>query len=65
VDSAAQPIGSGLDLCLIPDLRSFSLKELAKRAADGENAVTGVLSRIVDDPENPPRLQATMFNSAI
>lgn len=65
MDSEARPIGERPDRSLIPDLRSFTLSQLAGQAADGEKAVTGVVSRIVNSRENPSGVSAMMFQSAI
>ncbi len=65
MDSMASPSGSGSDRCLIPDLRGISLGQLARRAADGERAVTGVVSRIADSRGSPSSIPAMMFNSTI
>jgi hypothetical protein len=65
VDSEVQPVSSGPDLCLLPDLRRISLVQLADRAAGGEEAVADVVSRIVHDPERPSAVSAMMFSSAI
>jgi hypothetical protein len=65
VDSEAHHIGSRSDGCLIPDLRGFTLAQLARGAADGDKDVTGVVSRIVDSREIPSGVPAMMFNSAI
>jgi hypothetical protein len=65
VDSEAQPIGGGPDPCLIPDLRSIPLGQLAKRAAVTEDIVADVVLRIVEGMESPSRVQVMMFNSAI
>jgi hypothetical protein len=65
VDSQAGPIGSGADRSCIADLRGVTLGQLARRAADGEKDVTGVVSRIVNSRENPSGVPAMMFNSTI
>ncbi len=65
MDSQAGPIGSGADRSCIPDLRGVMLGQLARRAADGEKDVTGVVSRIVDGRKNLARVPAMMFNSTI
>jgi hypothetical protein len=65
VESEAQPIGSGSDRCLVPDLRSITLAQLARQVADGEKDVTGVVSRIIDSRKNTSSVPAMMFNSAI
>jgi len=65
VDSQARPNGSGSDRSYIADLRGFTLGQLARRAADGEKDVTGVVSRIVASRENPAGVPAMMFNSTI
>ncbi len=65
MDSEAQHIGRRSDRCLIPDLRGTTLAQLARRAADGEKDVTGVVSRIVDSRESPSGVSAMMFNSTI
>jgi len=65
VDSEARPIRNRSDRCLIPDLRGIPLGKLARRAADGEKDVTGVVSRIVDSRESPSDVKAMMFNSTI
>lgn len=65
MDSAARPNGTRSDQCLIPDLRGVTLEQLARRAADGEKDVAGVVSRIVESRESPSGVSAMMFNSAI
>jgi hypothetical protein len=65
VDSEARPIDTRSDRCLIPDLRGIALGQLASRAADGEKDVTGVVSRMVGNWENPGDVRAMMFNSTI
>jgi hypothetical protein len=65
VDSAAQPISSGSDRSLIPDLRGITLQQLARRAAVGEEDVTGVVSRILGNRESSSGVPAMMFNSTI
>lgn len=65
MDSAAQPISSGSDRSLIPDLRGITLRQLARRAAVGEEVVTRVVSRIVCDQESPSDVPTMMFNSTI
>ena len=65
MDSEAQPYRSRSDRCLIPDLRSITLAQLAREAANGEKDVTDVVSRIVDSRESPSGVPAMMFNSTI
>lgn len=65
MDSVAQPGSTRSDQFVIPDLRGVALGQLARRAADGERDVTGVVSRIVDGRENPSGVSAMMFNSTI
>jgi len=65
VNSEARPSGRGSDQCLIPDLRSIPLEQLARQAADGEIDVVSVVSRIVDGRKCPSNVSAMMFNSAI
>jgi hypothetical protein len=65
VDSVARAGGTRSDQCVIPDLRGVALGQLARRAADGERDVTGVVSRIVDGRESPSSVPAMMFNSTI
>jgi len=65
VDSEARPNGRRSGHCLIPDLRRATLGQLASRAADGEEDVTGVVSRIVESRESPSSVLAMMFTSAI
>ena len=65
VNSEARPSGSRSDQCLIPDLRSIPLEQLARQAADGEIDVVSVVSRIVDGRKCPSSVSAMMFNSAI
>ena len=61
----AQLVDRGSHPSLIPDLRAVPLAQLATQAADGTGVVTGVVSRIVQDPEGPSGIPAMMFNSAI
>ena len=65
MDSMAPPNSSGSDRCLIPGLRGIALGQLARRAADGEKDVTGVVSRLLDSRENPSGVPAMMFNSTM
>jgi hypothetical protein len=65
MNAQAQPAGQGSCSSLIPDLRDVPLAVLAARAADGADAVHGVVSRIVHDPESASSIPAMMFNSAI
>jgi len=65
VDSGAWPIVSASELSRIPDLRGTGLGELASRAAAGEKAVTGVVSRTVGSQKRISAVPAMMFNSAI
>ena len=65
MDSAAQPTQNGPNRQLIPDLRGIALSQLARRAADGEEDVTSVISRIMDSRESPAGVPAMMFNSTI
>ena len=64
MDSQDHTIGGRPDRSLIPDLRSFTLGQLARQAADGEKTVTSVISRIVDSRENRSGVPAMMFQSA-
>jgi len=50
---------------LIPDLRGITLEQLARRAANGEEDVADVVSRIVPSQESASSLPAMMFHSAI
>jgi hypothetical protein len=65
VNTEAQRVAPESDHGLIPDLRDVPLAVLAARAADGTDAVNGVISRILHDPESPSGIPAMMFNSAI
>jgi FXSXX-COOH protein len=65
VDPDGQATGGGVDQCSLPDLRGIPLAQLAKGAADSQDAVANVLSRIVYRPKSPSSVKATMFNSAI
>lgn len=65
MDSTAKPIRGGSDRCAIPDLRGFTLRQLASRAVAGEKGVTGVVSRIVYSQGSPSAVPAMMFQSAI
>jgi hypothetical protein len=49
---------------MIPDLRGIALAQLARRAADGERDVTGVVARIMDSEESSSSVPALMFQSA-
>lgn len=50
---------------MIPDLRGTTLRQLAMQAAVGEKDVTDVVKRIRVSLENPSRVPAMMFHSAI
>lgn len=63
MDAAAQSSSTVEDQSRIPDLRGIPLGQLARRAAAGEQEVTGVVSRIVDSRESPSAVSAMMFNS--
>lgn len=65
MDSEAHHIGSRSGRCLIPDLRSITLAQLAREAANGDKDVTDVVSRIVDSRKIPSGVPAMMFNSTI
>jgi len=65
VDPDGGITGEGVRQCLVPDLRDIPLAQLAKRAADSQDVVTTVLSRIVQLPESPSSVKTMMFNSAI
>ena len=64
MDSAARP-KTRLDQCKIADLRGISFEKLIRQATVGEKDVACVVSRIVDQREQPSRVQAMMFNSTI
>lgn len=63
--SEAQPTSTRSDRGLIPDLRGITLEQLARRAANGEEDVADVVSRIVPSQESASSLPAMMFHSAI
>lgn len=63
--SAAQLMADGLAPYPIPDLRDISLVELARLAGDGDDAIHGVVERMVDGLESPSVIPAMIFNSAI
>lgn len=65
MDSEARPTSTRTDRGVIPDLRGIALGQLARRAADGEKEVTGVVSRILGSRESPSGVSAMMFNSTI
>lgn len=65
MDPDGQATDGGVDQCLVPDLRDIPLAQLAKRAADNQDVMASVLSRIVHLPESPSSVKAMMFNSAI
>jgi len=66
VDSTTLPTSGGTDRCAIPDLRGFTLRQLARQAVAGEKVVTGVVSRIVHHSQgNPSVVPAMMFQSAL
>ena len=65
MDSGAGPIVSTSEPGRIPDLRGTGLRQLADRAAVGEKAVTGVVSRTVDGQKRISAVPAMMFNSSI
>lgn len=61
MDSAPQPSTTGK----LAELGNISLPELAKKFADGDAIVVGVVSRVTDGREAPSRLQVMSFSSAI
>jgi hypothetical protein len=65
VDSGARPIVSTSERSRIPDLRGTTLGQLASRAAAGEKAVTGVVSRALVNQKKISAVPAMMFNSSI
>jgi hypothetical protein len=65
VASGARPIVGTSRSGKIPDLRGSGLRQLADRAAAGEKAVTGVVSRTVDGQKGVSAVPAMMFNSTI
>jgi len=64
VDSAARP-KTRSDQSKIADLRGISFEKLIRQATAGENDVAYVVSRIVDQREQPSSVRAMMFNSTI
>jgi len=65
VHSGARPNVSTSEASRIPDLRGDRLGQLARRAAAGEETVTGVVSRAVDRRKRIPAVPAMMFSSTI
>lgn len=68
MDSVAQPKTAGqvtdLGNTLI-NLGNVPLGQLARRFADGDAIVVGVVSRITGDREAPSRLRVMSFSSSI
>jgi hypothetical protein len=64
IDSA-QHMADGLPQRHAPDLREIPLSDLAELVSDGDQAIQEVVGHLLGDPDTPPPVQATIFNSAI
>ena len=65
MDSHGRPVNRKSDSNLIPDLRHIPLAQLATWAANGEDALATMVSRVIGGQQDPAGISAMMFNSSI